>query len=129
MRCLQGYLFVPATGKSRSGMRTALGALGQEVLADGEQQAGRQACRRRGGRAGLGHWRAKGAATEMVCGISRVLPHSACAVGVCGPQGREGSICRAYKCIRWVGDGGTGHRGGAARHALPAVARVCCPPQ
>lgn len=43
MRCLQGYLFVPATGKSRSGMRTALGALGQEVLADGEQLAGRQA--------------------------------------------------------------------------------------
>lgn len=32
----QGIMFAPATGKSRSGMRMALGDLGEEILRDGK---------------------------------------------------------------------------------------------
>jgi hypothetical protein len=33
-------MFVPATGKSRTGMRNALGDLGREILNDGESGLG-----------------------------------------------------------------------------------------
>jgi hypothetical protein len=33
---LKGIMFAPATGKSRSGMRMALGDLGEEILRDGK---------------------------------------------------------------------------------------------